>query len=52
LVTGADPGPVVPVKIFMELNQVSPTRIVLKLSLTTIDWSALAISQEDAYKPA
>lgn len=48
LVTGANAGTVVSVKVFVERNQVAPIGIGLKLFCGTEYWSPLvAIAQED-----
>ena len=52
LVTGADAGTVIAVKIFVEQDQITPLRIVLKFLGTTEHWPrAFAIAQEDTRQP-
>src|SRR5215469_5939538 len=52
LVARADPGPVVSVKILMELNQVAPVRIILKFLLPAIHRPAITIAQKNSHEPA
>jgi hypothetical protein len=52
LVVGADSSPIVSVKILVELNQVTPVRIILEFFLPSINRAAITIAEENSYKPA
>ena len=52
LMAGAEPGPIVSVKILMELDQVAPVWIILEFFLLPINGSAITITEENSYKPA
>src|SRR5215469_13580852 len=51
LVAGADTGPIVSMKIFMELNKVAPVGVFLKLLLASVNRPAITIAQENAHEP-
>src|SRR6478672_13228687 len=51
--TGAKTGAIIPVKIFVERNQVSPVSVRLKLLVSAKHWSsAIVVEQKDSGKTA
>src|SRR5215831_5260834 len=53
LMTGAEAGTVVAVKVLVEREVIAPVRILLKLASAPVDWPpAMLVSQKDAGQPA
>src|SRR5258705_9490572 len=52
LVTGAQPGTIVAMEVFIEVDVVAPVRIRLELFRSAVDWSlAMRVAQENPGEP-